>query len=147
MTFESNVDQIVTELDARLKEITRLENRVIRAVPQAVNDFPTLWVQLERVEEEIESMGTNVSGPTIQYTLIFNVLFQDRWDSDETPELNEDLKISRLGEVKDKLRIYTSYPPYWDLLWTPRTEYAQVRRDAHYVFMDAEFELRVRRSW
>lgn len=147
MTFESNVDAINLELETRLKEITRMGDRVLRAVPQTTNEYPTLWLQLERVEEDIFAEGTLISNPRIQHELVYNLKFEDEIDMDEDIEYNENEKIKRWGEVRDKLRAYTTNYPIWDLLWIPRMEYAQITRDARYIMLDVEAELRVRKSW
>jgi len=147
MTFESNVDSINNEFETRLKEITRLENRVIRAVPQSTREYPTLWLQLERIEEDIFTESTLLSNPRIQHELVYNLKFEDRWDMDEDAEYNENEKIKRWGEVRDKLRSYTINYPKWDLLWVPSLEYAQLTRDARYCMLDIEAELRVRKAW
>ncbi len=147
MTFESNVDAINLELETRLKEITRLEQRVIRAVPGTTRFYPTVWIQLERIEEDMEAEGTLVSNPRIEHTLVYNLKFEDRWDQDEDAVYNENEKIKRWGEVRDKLRTYTTNAPKWDLLWIPSLEYAQITRDARYCMLDIEAELRVVKAW
>jgi len=147
MGWETEVDAINLELETRLKEITRLENRVIRAVPQKTSEWPTVWLQLERVEEDINSEMTQISFPRISHELVYNMLFQDRWDSDESPEVNEDEKIERWGEIRDKLMAYTNNYPKWERMWIPSMDYAQLRREARYTLLDIEAEVRVVKTW
>jgi len=147
MTWETNIDLINRELELRLKEIPRLENRVIRAVPSSTREWPTLWIQLIRVVELLEDEVSIVSSPFIEHEVVYNLLFEDQLDSDESPEYNENEKIKRFGEVVDKLNTYRVNYPKWHILWFSDIEYAQLKRDGRYFMLDVEAELRVRKAW
>jgi len=146
MSFETNVDTIILELMTRLKEIERLENRVFKGRGSA-RKWPHLWLLLTRITVTAEDEGTIVSSHLFEHTLIFELVFKDRWVAEEDPELNEEIKISRLGEILDKLKTYTVNYPKWDLLWPSDIEYAQLTRQAGYAQLDAVVELRVRKKW
>jgi len=147
MTWETNIDLINRELELRLKEIPRLEGRVIRATPSGTREYPTLWIHLERIIELPDDESSIVSVPFIEHEVVYRMLFEDVFDSDESAEDNENEKIKRFGEIVDKLNTYRVNYPEWHYLWFSDIEYAQLRREGRYFMLDVEAELRVRKAW
>ena len=106
-----------------------------------------LWIQLERVIELLDDEMSIVSTPFIQHELVYNLLFEDTIDSDESAEYNENEKIKRFGEIVDKLNTYRVNYPEWNILWFADIRYAQLERKGRYFMLDVEAELRVRKPW
>jgi hypothetical protein len=102
---------------------------------------------LDRVEEDVDSDATIMSESLIDHELVFQVVYDDLYDIDEEAKTNEEWKIERWSEIRDKLATYTNHYPYWTWLWVPTTDFSENETEDQDILLTVKAELHIRKRW
>lgn len=136
-TYETNVDLILTELDALLKEITAFGNRVYKGFYKDMGDtYPACLYMPTHDRPRVAAMRND------HFITVDLLIFLQ--GGENTPDVDVDSVVSLAGEVYEKLE--TAQDKTWRLLTIGDVNFA-FNRDKSLIFYCCYMTLLFEKRW